>query len=92
MRVECKHFVVHTFGFGKDFGLFNQPLKQRKTLFFHPFGMPLHAQEGFKLGAFHCLGHTIYSGCSKLKLAASIANGLMMERVYMHATSMENLC
>ena len=44
MRVERKHLGMQTLSFGKDFGLPNEPLKERQTLLFHPFGMPLHAK------------------------------------------------
>ena len=44
MRIERKHLGMQTFGIGKGLGLTNEPLKDRQTLLFHPFGMPLHTK------------------------------------------------
>ena len=81
MRIERKHLGMQTLGIGKGLGLPNEPLKERQTLLFHPFGMPLHAKQGFMLGAFHRLWDAVDRSCNETKLATSMANSLMMERV-----------
>ena len=42
-------------------------------------------------GAFHCLWYAVGRGCNETELAACVANGLVMERVDVQTSALEDL-
>ena len=60
--------------------LLNQPLKDGQSVG-KPLGMPLHAQDGLKLGTLHRLDNAILGFCHHAELIACFANGLMVEGI-----------